>query len=63
MSNLRHVLTMSEVIVHSLDELNRSTELRPPILVLPLEPLFIEQVDVLCRGEQRWRIGLLRRVS
>lgn len=62
MSNVRHVITMSEVIVHSLDELNSSTELRPPILVLPFKPLVIEQVDILRRGEQCWRVGLLQQV-
>ncbi|MPC22199.1 hypothetical protein E2C01_015209 [Portunus trituberculatus] len=58
MSSLRHLVTMSEVIVHCLDELNRSTELRPPILVLPFEPFLIEQVHILHCGEQRWRVSL-----
>jgi len=42
-------------VVHRLDELDGRAELRPPVLVLTLQPLAVEAVDVLERRQQaRW---------
>jgi len=48
------------MILHSFDELNSGTELRPPILVFTGNPLTTEASDVLDCGQQCWWVALKR---